>query len=114
MLKYHTKTNKFVATRQLVQLLCILYFEDVAERELDLLCECVMAGSLCDEAKESFIINSQTTASNWAVTLSRLSKKGILVERPHRTGKKLHPYFNDVIDIINGKKKNIILIQYNG
>ena len=41
-------------------------------------------------------------------------RKGVLRKKEFRTGKEVHPYFKDIGDIVEGKKDNLILIQYDG
>lgn len=113
MIKYSSSKDKIKAIRQLVHTLCLFYFDDVTKRELDVLCEIINIGEVNYEVKDSFIINYKTTKENYAQILNRLSKKGILVSKKNRTGRDLHPYFEDIMDIINGKKDKFILIEYD-
>lgn len=113
MLKYSSSKDKVKAIRQLVHTLCLYYFDNVTDRELDLLCEIIAVGRVCKEAKDSFMINYQTSKENTAQILNRLTNKKIIIPREYRTGKDIHPYFHDIKDIVEGKKDKFILIEYD-
>lgn len=113
MIKYCTSKNKIKAIRQLVQTLCIFYFESVTNRELDVLCEIIHAGEVGYSSKITFILNYKSTKENYSQLLDRLSKKGILIKKPNRSGKEVHSYFKDVKDIVENKKDKFIIIEYD-
>lgn len=113
MLVYSSSKDRIKAIRQLVHTLCLYYFDNVTDRELDLLCEIINIGEVCAQAKNNFIINYKTTKENTAQILSRLTNKGILVKKQFRTGKDLHPYFLEIKDIVDGKKDKFILIEFD-
>lgn len=113
MINYFTSTDKVKAIRQLVQTLCIFYFQDVTNRELDVLCEIVYAKGVGAEAKSAFMMNYKCTKDSYFQVLDRLTKKGILRKREYRTGKELHEYFQDIIDISEGKKDKYVVLQYD-
>lgn len=113
MLSYSTSKNKLKAIRQLVQTLCIFYFEDVTSRELDVLCEIVHAGDVGYDAKTSFMVNYRTSKESYFQVLDRLTKKGILHKKQYKTGKEIHAYFKDIRDIVEGKKDKFVIIQYD-
>ncbi len=111
---WFTSNDSVVAVRQLVHILCILYFKDVSPRELDLLCEIINVGELSIEAKKAFEISYKTNKNNTAQYLKRLSEKGILVEKRYKTGKELHPLFKEILSIKNGELNKVIVLTYNG
>ncbi len=111
MIQWSTKKDRVVAIRQLVSILCTLYFEEVTSRELDFLCEVISVGEVSKEAKDRFMINYKTSKENTAQILTRLTNKKILVSKKYKTGKDLHSYFKDILDIVDGKQaKGIVLI----
>ena len=114
MISYSTSKDKIKAIRQIVQTLCIFYFEDVTSRELDVLCEIVHAGEVGYNSKTAFMVNYKSSKESYFQVLDRLYKKGVLCKKAFRTGKEVHPYFKDIGDIVEGKKDNLILIQYDG
>lgn len=114
MIKWSTKKDRVVAIRQLVSILCTLYFDEITDRELDLLCEIINVGEVCKEAKDSFMINYKTSKENTAQILTRLTNKGILKPKLYKTGKELHPYFKNVMDIADGKLDKAIILYYDG
>jgi len=65
MLSYSTAKNKPKAIRQLVQTLCIFYFEDVTSRELDVLCEIVHAGEVGYDSKTAFMLNYKASKESY-------------------------------------------------
>ena len=113
MLSYSTSKNKVKAIRQLVQTLCIFYFEDITSRELDVLCEIVHAGEVGYDSKTAFMLNYKSSKESYFQVLDRLYRKGVLRKKEFRTGKEVHPYFKDIRAIIDGKKDSLILIQYD-
>lgn len=113
MLKYCSSRDKIKAIRQFVHTLCIFYFDNVTNRELDLLCEIIMYGDVCKDAKDSFMINYRTTKENTAQILNRLTTKGILVPKMYKTGKELHPYFQEIRYIAEGKKDKYVVLEYD-
>lgn len=113
MLSYSTSKNKIKAIRQLVQTLCIFYFEDVTSRELDVLCEIVHAGEVGYDSKTSFMVNYKSNKESYFQVLFRLTKKGILQKKQYKTGKELHPYFKDIRYVVEGKKDKFIVLQYD-
>ena len=113
MLSYSTARDKVKAIRQLVQTLCIFYFEDVTSRELDVLCEIVHAGDVGYDAKTAFMLNYKCTKESYFQVLDRLTKKGILQKKQYKTGKEIHEYFKEVRYIVEGKKDKFIILQYD-
>lgn len=113
MLSYSTSKDKVKAIRQLVQTLCIFYFEDVTSRELDVLCEIVHAGDVGYDAKTAFMLNYKCTKESYFQVLDRLTKKGILQKKQYKTGKEIHEYFKEVRYIVEGKKDKFIILQYD-
>lgn len=113
MLSYSTAKNKPKAIRQLVQTLCIFYFEDVTSRELDVLCEIVHAGEVGYDSKTAFMLNYKASKESYFQVIDRLSKKGILLKKQFRTGKELHEYFKDIQYIVEGQKDKYVVIQYD-
>ena len=101
--------DRLKSIRQLTHTICLYYFSNVTNRELDLLCEIINVGDVCKEAKESFMHNYQTTKENTAQIINRLSKKNIIVDRRFRTGRELHPTFMKLKDLINGDGGNILI-----
>lgn len=108
-----TSKDRVKATRQLVSLVCTLYFDYVTKRELDLLCEFVNAGGVCREAKNSFQINYKASKENTAQILTRLTHKKILVSKPHRSGRQLNQHFTDILEVVQGKKNNKIIVTFD-
>lgn len=102
MLSYATSKDKVKAIRQVVQTLCIFYFEDITSRELDVLCEIVHAGEVGMDAKNSFMMNYKCSKESYFQVLDRLTKKGILQKKQWKTGKEIHSYFRDVISLVKG------------
>lgn len=110
--------NKVDRVRQLTQILCILEFQDVTGRELDLLCEFIYHDGVNDKAKKSFMANYKTSAANYGQVVKRLSDKKILVEKEvdagrntHQIGKILHKSFEDLKRIyINKTEDNILAV----
>ena len=92
-------SNKVEKVRQLVNIFCILNFQDVTGRELDLLCEVIYHKGVNEEAKKAFRLNYKTSAANYGQVVKRLSDKGILIDKEttqgyrQRTGKIMHPDF---------------------
>lgn len=113
MVNYFTSKDKIKAIRQLVQTLCIFYFEDVTSRELDVLCEIVHAGEVGYDSKTAFMLNYKSSKESYFQVLDRLYRKGVLRKKEFRTGKEVHPYFKYIRAIIDGKKDSLILIQYD-
>lgn len=102
MLSYATSKDKVKAIRQMVQTLCIFYFEDITSRELDVLCEIVHAGEVGQDAKTAFMVNHKCTKESYFQVLDRLTKKGILQKKQWKTGKEIHSYFKDIISVVKG------------
>ncbi len=113
MLSYSTSRDKVKAIRQMVQTLCIFYFDNITSRELDVLCEIVHAGEVGFDSKTSFMVNYKASKESYFQVLDRLTKKGILQKKQFRTGKELHAYFKDIRYIVEGKKDKFIIIQYD-
>jgi len=90
MLNLKSDTNRIKAIRQFVQTFCLFEFRDVTPRELDLLCEILACGEVCEKAKKNFIMNYSTTKENYSQIVKRLSDKGILKDKLNRNGKELH------------------------
>lgn len=114
MLNLKSDTNRIRAIRQFVHTFCIFRFKDVTPRELDLLCEILECGEVCDKAKKNFILNYDTTKENYSQIMNRLSHKGILIDRESRNGKKLHESLKQLSDMYinsndNGKSKYMFL-----
>lgn len=107
-----TKVNKIEKVRQLTQILCILSFQDVTGRELDLLCEFIYNGGVNDKAKKSFMLTYKTSAANYGQIVKRLSDKNILFDKPTRTGKVLHTDFEELKKYyIDTVEPNILAIK---
>ena len=102
--------NEVDKVRQLTQILCILSFSDVTGRELDILCEFLYHGGVNEKAKKSFTMNYKTSKANYGQLVKRLSDKGILTDKPTRTGKDLHPEFNTLKQHFLGVEKGIFVI----
>jgi hypothetical protein len=91
--------DKVKRVRQLVHVFCIFNFQDVTDRELDLLCEIIYHKGVNTNAKNSFMLNYKTSAANYGQVIKRLADKGILVNKEfnglyqQRTGKLLHKDF---------------------
>jgi hypothetical protein len=102
MLSYATSKSKAKAVRQLVQTLCIFYFEDVTSRELDVLCEMVHHGVSGTDSRDSYMINYRASKESFFQVKDRLTKKGILQKKQYKTGKELHPYFENIKQMIDG------------
>jgi hypothetical protein len=114
MIKWSTKKDRVTAIRQLVSILCILYFDEITKREVDLLCQIISVGEVSKEAKDSFMISHKTSKENTAQILTRLTNKGILVPKKYKTGKELHPFFTNVMDIVDGKLPKAVILMYDG
>lgn len=95
-LKIKCSENRVEKVRQLTQIFCILDFQDITPRELDLLCEIIYHNGVNDKSKKSFILTYKTSSANHGQLVKRLSDKGILVDKQARTGKVLHSSFNDL------------------
>lgn len=102
MTEYFTSKNKIKAVRQLVRVMCVLYFEDITPRELDAMSSIIMAGEVGSNSKILYITDYKTTKEGYNQQLDRLYKKGILVKKDHRTGKKLHPLFDNILKTLKG------------
>jgi hypothetical protein len=93
-IRKYCSENEVEKVRQLTQILCILSFSDVTSREIDVLCEILYHGGVNDKAKKSFTMNYKTSKENYGQVIKRLSDKGILIDKPFRSGKDIHPEFN--------------------
>jgi hypothetical protein len=98
--------------RQIVHILCITTFQDVTPRELDVLCEFVMF-DYSKEAKNSFILNYNTTEANFNQIIKRLTDKGILLPKPYKSGKTLHPDFKKLKELYVDQKNDFLIVQVN-
>lgn len=110
MLKLDSSENKVEGVRQFVHTLCLFRFQNVTNRELDLLCEILRCGGVNDKAKKSFMINYRTTKENYGQLVKRLGDKGILVSLDTRNGKKLHSDFENLLKIYLNSKSDVPLI----
>lgn len=118
IVQWSTKPNKVTAVRQLVEVLCTLYFEGLTKRELDLLCEIVYVGDVSNEAKKSFMVNNKGVSRSGVENLmSRLTEKGILVNKEniykYRNGRKLHSIFDTLMSILKGDANKKIIINFD-
>ena len=103
------KVNK---VRQLTQIFCLLSFQDITNRELDLLCHFIYCGGVNDKAKKAFMVEEKTSAANYGQLVRRLSDKNILVNKKHRTGKSLHPDFEKLKEFyVDEDGQNILVIK---
>ena len=114
MLNLKSSENRVIAVRQFVQTFCIFEFQDITPRELDLLCEILACGDVCDKAKKNFLLNHNTTKENYSQIVKRLADKGILKDREARNGKKLHESLKSLSEmyinsVSNGKSKYMFL-----
>jgi hypothetical protein len=106
--------NGVEKVRQIVHILCLTTFQNVTPRELDVLCEFVMFG-YTREAKNSFVLNYNTTEANFNQIVKRLTEKGILIPRPYRDkGKLLHPDFEKLKSIYVDNKHEYLIVEVNG
>jgi len=106
------KENKIEKVRQLTRILCILSFEDVTGRELDLLCEIMYNGGVNERAKKSFMLTYKTSSANYGQIVKRLSDKKILFDKPNRSGKILHNDFEELRKYyIDVTEPNILAIK---
>jgi hypothetical protein len=106
MIRLIGSEDKVKAIRQLVRVFCIYEFEDVSDKELDLLCEIIYAkGDIHEKAKKNFILNYKVSKSNFGQIVYRLGKKNILVPQTNRNGKQLHPSFQLLLDFVESPKK---------
>jgi hypothetical protein len=111
-------TNKVEQVRQLVNIFCILNFQDVTDRELDLLCEIIYHRGVNENSKKAFRLNYKTSAANYGQVVKRLSDKGILIDKvtqdgyKQRTGKIMHPDFEALMKhfVIDEDMRMIALI----
>lgn len=112
--------NKVEKVRQLTHILCLLDFQDITPRELDLLCEFIYNGGVNDKAERAFRASYKTSSANYYTVSKRLYDKGIIVDdvksvlnSNHIIGKKLHSTFESLkqlyIDNCNGT--NMLVIQ---
>lgn len=98
-LRLFLKQNKVERVRQLVHIFCIVNFQDITDRELDLMCEIIYHKGVNENSKKSFMLNYKTSAANYGQVIKRLSDKGILINKQStdgyitRTGKLLHQDF---------------------
>ena len=98
-LRLFLKQNKVERVRQLVHIFCIVNFQDITDRELDLMCEIIYHKGVNENSKKSFMLNYKTSSANYGQVIKRLSDKGILVNKQTtdgyvtRTGKLLHKDF---------------------
>lgn len=105
--------NKIEAIRQCIQTICIFRFQDVTMRELDLLCELLRCGGVNDKSKKSFMISYKTSSANYGQLVKRLSDKGILVDLPHRNGKRLADIFEHFAEkYLESKNEEFIPIAW--
>ncbi len=105
MLRLKGSEDKVVAVRQFVKMFCICVFEDVTQRDLDLLCEVIYAKGDITKAKKNYILNYKVSSTNYGQVVYRLGKKGILIPKQRSTGKILHPAFEKLIDFIDNPKR---------
>ena len=111
-IRKYCSENEVDKVRQLTQILCILSFSDVTGRELDILCEFLYHGGVNDKAKKSFMMNYKTSKENYGQLVARLSAKGILTDKPKRTGKELHIEFNTLKqDFLNVEKGIFVILS---
>lgn len=104
--------NKIEKVRQLTQILCILCFQNVTAREIDLLCEFIYNGGVNEKAKKSFMLSYKTSAANYGQIVKRLSDKNILYDKPKRMGKILHKHFEELKRCyIDNEQPNILAIK---
>lgn len=100
MLSYATSKNKTKAIRQLVQTLCIFYFEDITSRELDVLCEMIHHGVSGTDSRDAYMIKHKASKESFFQVKDRLTRKQILQKKQYRTGKELHPYFENIKQMV--------------
>lgn len=98
--------------RQIVHILCITTFQDVTPRELDVLCEFVLF-DYGKEAKNSFMLNYKTTEANFNQIVKRLTDKGILLPKPYKNGKLLHPDFKTLKELYVDNKNEFLIVHVN-
>lgn len=107
MLNLKSNANRIKAVRQFVQTFCIFEFQDVTPRELDLLCEIIACGDVCEKAKKNFLLNYETTKENYSQIVKRLADKGILKDKETRNGKRLHESLKNLSEMyINNTSGN--------
>lgn len=106
------KENKLEKVRQLTHILCILSFEDVTSRELDLLCEFIYNGGVNKIAKNSFMLTYKLTAANYGQVVKRLSDKKILFGNPKKMEQIMHSDFEELKKYyIDDESPNILAIK---
>ncbi len=105
--------NAVERVRQLVHILCITTFQDVTPRELDVLCEFVLF-DYGKEAKNSFMLNHNTTEANFNQIVKRLTDKGILIPKPYKNGKLMHPDFKKLKELYIDDSNDFLIVQVNG
>lgn len=104
--------NNVEKIRQIVHILCITTFQDVTPRELDVLCEFVLF-DYSKEAKNSFMINYKTTEANFNQVVKRLTHKGILIPKPYKNGKLLHPDFKKLKELYVDNRNDYLIVLVN-
>ena len=106
------KQSKIEKVRQLTQILCILSFQDITGRELDLLCEFIYNGGVTETAKRSFMLTYKTSAANYGQIVKRLADKNILFDKPTKMGKIMHKDFEELKKhYIDDESPNILAIK---
>lgn len=117
IVQWSTTPNLVTSLRQMVQVLCILYFESITEREIDLLCEIINTGELTKEAKRSFMLNYNTSVQVTENLITRLSQKGILVNKinvyKYRSGRVLNKQFDTLISVVNGQANKKVILNFD-
>lgn len=107
--------NKVDKIRQLTRIFCILSYQDVTDRELDLLCEFIYCGGVTAKAKKSFMLQYNTSSENYSQLVKRLFDKKILYNKDHRSGKVLHSDFKKLAEYyVETDEKNILVVKING
>lgn len=106
--------NKVDKIRQLTRIFCVLSYEDVTDRELDLLCEFIYNGGVTANAKKSFMMQYETSSANYSQLVKRLFDKKILYNKDHRSGKVLHSDFQKLAEYyVDTDDMNILVIKVN-
>jgi hypothetical protein len=117
VVQWSTVPNSVTAVSQLVRIMCTLYFQDLTQREVELLCEILNVGELTKEAKKSFMLNYNTSVQVTENLIFRLTQKGILVQKDnlykYRTGKQLHSIFDTLKSILNGEADSKIILNFD-
>lgn len=117
IVQWSTVPNGVTSVMQLVQVLCVLYFENLTQREIELLCEIINTGELTKEAKKNFMLNYNTSPQVTENLISRLTQKGVLVQKDnlykYRVGKKLHDIFDTLKSVLNGEANKKIILNFD-